>query len=379
MTMNKKMRDIIAEMRSLQDQAEKYRRAGDTGNMNTILDEIENLQSAYSTEKAIFALERENVPDNAPEGENKATGFNVIAKMISRQTLTDAENALLTVGENGEGYLIPEDVDLQIREARKSYTALKEYVTVYPTSMLSGTAVYDSDDDEDLDSFEDGNEITAATDPKFTQKKWQIGFYGKTIPISNILQGAEQAGLMAYINRWFIRKAVRTENKAIITALKKGKSAVKIKGMAGLKEQINTKIDDDYLTDAVILTNHTGFHMLDSEVDAVGRPMLNRDPLNPATMLFMGLPVIKVSDSLLPNVSSEAPIFIGSLKAGIAFHDYMSLQFAVSEHVYFNKNQTAMRVIEGFSVEQEFPDAYIYGLLSADGGKVVTTKTASAS
>ena len=302
-----------------------------------------------------------------------------MAKLLRKQSLTDAENALITNGTDGENYLVPEDVDLQIREARKSYQALKEYVTVYPTNALSGTAVYDTEDDDELENFSDGDEIPASDNPKFTQKKWTISFLGKTIPISNILIGAEQAGLMAYINRWFVRKAIRTENKQIITALKKDKEAVEIKGISGLKTQINTGIDSDYLIDGIILTNNTGFNMLDSETDAVGRPMLNRDPANPTQLLFNGLPIIKVSDSVLPNVSNKAPIFVGSLKAGIAFHDYMSLQFAASEHIFFNKNQTALRIIEGFTVEQEFPEAYIYGLLSADTDKAVNTKTSAAS
>lgn len=373
--MNKRMRDLLAHMKDLQAKADDYLKDGNSAELNSTLAKINDLQAAYNAEKGIFELEKDNVPDNADEkGKNKATGFEVIAKLLKKQKLSEPENALLVGGTNGEGYLVPTDVDLQIREARESYQALKELVTVYPVNALSGTAVYDSEDTEDLIAFEDGDEFGAATAPVFKQGKWNIGFYGAIMPISNILQGAEQAGLMAYINRWFVRKAVRTENKAILAALKDGKSAVEIAGLAGLKEQINTGIEDDYLIDGVILTNHTGFQMLDGEVDAVGRPMLNHDPLNPARMLYMGLPVIKVSDKLLPNESGKAPIFIGSLKAGISFYDYMSLQFAVSEHVFFSKNQTALRVIEGFAIEQEFADAYIYGLLSADTGKVVKTK-----
>ena len=377
--MNKRMRELLALMREQQNKADEYLKAGDSVNLNNTLEYISELQAAYSSEKAVFELEKNGIP-KAKDGEsteNKLSGFDIFAKMLQKKPLTEAENALITGGASGEDYIVPEDVDLSIREARRSYISLKDQVTVYPTTTLSGSRVYDTEDSEDLTAFDDGDDIGAASNPKFTQKKWTIGFYGKTFPISNILLGAEKAGLMAYINRWFIRKAIRTENKAIITALKKGKSAVDIAGLAGLKEQINTKIEDDYLIDGVILTNHTGFQMLDGETDAVGRPMLTRDPYNPTERRYMGLPVIRVSDSLLPNESSKAPIFIGSLKAGICFFEYTSLQFAVSEHILFNKNQTALRIIEGFDVEQEFPEAYIYGLLSADTGKVVKTKAES--
>lgn len=378
--MNKRMKDLLAQMKDMQAKADEYLNDGNSEELNKTLAKIQDLQAAYNAEKAVFELEKDNIPDNAdnPDAENKADGFKVIAKILKKQSLSEPENALITgdTDTTGTAYLVPEDVDLKIREARKSYQSLKELVTVYPVNTLSGTAVYDSEDTADLIAFDDGDEIGAATEPKFTQGKWNIGFHGAIMPISNILQGAEQAGLMAYINRWFVRKAIRTENKAILTAMTENKEAVEISGLAGLKEQINTGIEDDYLIDGVILTNHTGFQMLDGEVDASGRPMLNRDPLNPAKLMYMGLPVIKVSDKLLENVGGKAPIFIGSLKAGISFYDYMSLQFAVSEHMFFNKNQTALRVIEGFTVKQEFGDAYIYGLLSADTGKVVKTKAA---
>lgn len=375
--MNKRMRDLLAQMKDLQAKADGYLNEGNSEELNKTLAKIQDLQAAYNAEKGIFELEKDNVPDNVEGGkpENKADGFEVIAKILKKQTLSEPENAMIAGDTtSGTAYLVPEDVDLKIREARKSYQSLKELVTVYPVNTLSGTAVYDSEDTADLIAFDDGDEIGDATEPKFTQGKWNIGFFGAIMPISNILKGAEQAGLMAYINRWFVRKAIRTENKAILTAMTTDKEAVEISGLAGLKEQINTGIEDDYLIDGVILTNHTGFQMLDGEVDASGRPMLTRDPLNPTKLMYMGLPVVKVSDKLLANVGGKAPIFIGSLKAGISFYDYMSLQFAVSEHMFFNKNQTALRVIEGFTVKQEFGDAYIYGLLSADTGKVVKTK-----
>ena len=374
--MNKRMRELLAQMRELQARADEHLKNGNSEELNRVLAEIENVKNTYNSEKLVFEAEKSAIPDT-PENnaENKISGFAVMAKLLAHRPLTEAEDALITSGTSGENYLVPEDVDLTIREARKSYTALKDLVTVIPTTALSGTEVFAADDTENLEDFTEGTDLTAATNPTFTKKSWSIGFHGKTMPISNILLGAEKAGLMAYINRWFVRKAIRTENAAIITALKKNKTAVQIKGVEELKKQINTAIDSEYLIDGVILTNQTGFNMLDSETDAVGRPVLQIDYQNPTQKLFKGLPVIVISDATLPNASGKAPIFIGSLKAGIVFHDYAELQFATSEHVYFNKNQTALRVIEGFSVMQEISDAYIYGQLSAADAKVVKTET----
>ena len=375
--MNKKMRDLLNQMRTLQGQADKLAEEGNKDELAKVINKITCLRESYNTEKALFEMEQSNVPDN-PEPKNKiVSGFKVIAKMLGKKGLTEAEDALIVNGEDGENYLVPEDVDNAIREARSGYQCLKDLLTVYPVSTLSGTNIYASEDDEELDAFEDGDTITDAKNPTFVPKKWTISFFGKIIPISNILRGAEKAGLMAYINRWFVRKAVRTENKKIIDKLKEGKSAVEIKGIAGIKKQINTGIESDYLVDGIILTNQTGYDMLDNETDAVGRPLLTADPKNPGVMLLKGLPVHKVSDKVLANEGNKAPIFIGSLKAGMGFYEYQHLQFAISEHVFFNKNQTGLRVIEGFDVLQEYPEAYIYGLLSADTGKTVKTEAAA--
>lgn len=373
--MNKKMREIFAKMKNLQEQAEKHLEAGNSTELNEVLAQIQDLQAAYNTEKALYEIEKSGVSGNGEAKDKDITGFSVIAKMLQKKPLTDAENAMIVGGSSGEDNLVPTDVDLTIREARKTYQSLKDYVTVYPTATLKGTNVYATATDSELTSFDDGDTLTDSASPSFATKSWAIGFYGNTFPVSNILMGAEQAGLMAYINRHFLRKAITTENKAIITALKKDKTAVAIKGLSGLRKQINTALDDSYMVDAIILTNHTGFEMLDSETDAIGRPMLNRNPVDPTDLRYMGLPVVKVSDTLLPNeTGGAAPIFFGSLKAGITFYDYMQLQFAISEHALFSKNQTAMRIIEGFTVMQEYADAYVYGKLTADDEKVVTTK-----
>ena len=47
------------------------------------------------------------------------------------------------------------------------------------------------------------------------------------------------------------------------------------------------------------------------------------------------------------------------------FIEKNGLEFASSEHVFFKKNQLALRVIEGFDVFQADADAYLYGTIKA--------------
>ena len=123
------------------------------------------------------------------------------------------------------------------------------------------------------------------------------------------------------------------------------------------------------------MTNQTGFDAMDSETDAIGRPMLAANITNPAQMTFNGVPIVVFPDAQLANVSSKAPIFYGSLKAGAYYIEKMGLEFAVSEHALFGKNQTALRVIEGFDVIQADANAYIYGTYEAADQKTVKTES----
>lgn len=160
--------------------------------------------------------------------------------------------------------------------------------------------------------------------------------------------------------------------------MKDGKTVKAIKGLDELKSSINKDLDPSALIGAVIVTNQTGFDIMDSEKDAVGRPILKEDYANPTQKLFQGLPVVVFPDSQLPNVKTgQAPIFYGNLKAGCYFIDKKGYQFATSTEYKFNMNMTTMRVIESYDVIQADSTAYIYGTLTAAEGKVVTTKAAA--
>lgn len=362
--MNKKMREILNRIKDMTAQARLEQDKGNIEKASEILDSIKSLRTEYENEKALYEEEKGNVnPEKAAE--NKADGFAVMAKMSLKKPLTDAENALVTGGASGENYLVPEDVDTTIRELRKSYVSAKDYVTVIPTSSLSGSMVYEKGTPSGLDNFTDGDDLSEEDGVSFETKKWAIKFFGKIFPVSNILLGSEKAGLVAYLNRWFVKNAIISENTEIFTALKKGKTAKEYKGLTALSSAVNKDLDPSALIGGVIITNQSGFDIMDSEVDAVGRPMLTKDLANPTQKRFKGLNIIVFPDAQLPNETKGSPIFVGDIKSGITMISKQGLEFDTSEHVFFKKNQNAMRVIEGFDVFQADGDAYLYGTLAA--------------
>ena len=94
--------------------------------------------------------------------------------------------------------------------------------------------------------------------------------------------------------------------------------------------------------------------------------MLQENPANRTQKLFQGLPIKVFPDAQQPNIDgTHFPMIYGATKAGATLVEHQSLQFTLSEHYLFNKNQNCLRVIEGIDVMSTDTSAYIYGSFSA--------------
>lgn len=373
--MNKRMRELQALITQKSAEATSLT-AGENKDITkaqAILDEIKELQKELECLADLEKVNKGKVPaDPVPGSEKKTNGFNLIAKLLHRKSLDEVEKDALITGTNsaaGETYLVPDDVRAEINELRKTYISAKSLVTVETTDSLAGSVTYEAGAPVGLADFDDGDAIAEETGVKFVLKKFTIAWKGKLIPISRVLLGAAKASLMNYLNRWFVRNAVITENKKIFDTLKAGYNSGTPKAVAGwkaLKKSITVDLDPSCLINGVIATNQSGFACLDAEEDADGRPVLQSNPANPTEKLFQGLRVEVYPDAQLPNIdSTNFPMIYGDTKAGATFVEHQNLEFTVSEHFLFNKNQNCLRVIEGFDVMSTDTSAYIYGSFSA--------------
>lgn len=368
--MNKRMKELLNEIEAKRTLAKTMVEEKKLGEAKALADEMDNLMLEYDLEKRLFESEKqkivEDIDERTLETQKTVDGFIALAKHLKRQPLSDSEKALLGIGgKNGESNLIPEDVRLEINELRKTYNPAKDLLNVVTTDTLSGSFNYEAGDVTGLSDITDGQAIGTG-DVKFKPVKFTIKFKGKIIPISNILIGAERASLLQYIDRWFVKNAIVSENKDIFTVLKKT-DTVKCVGWKALKKEANL-LDPACKHDGVIVTSLTGFATLDEEEDKNGRPMLQENPANPTQKLFQGMPVYAFSDEELPQLAEgHFPIFMGSLKAGATFVEYQDLEFASSSDYLFNLNQTALRVIEGYDVIKGDEGAYKYIDFAATG------------
>lgn len=336
---------------------------------------IEKAEAVIAEKCRYGATDPASVPFEPQNPEKKLSGLDIMRKMLRREKLSEKEadqvQKALVSGDNaaaGENYLVPADVQTEIRENRKSYVSAKELVNVVSVTELTGSTNYEAGTPSGLTAFDDGDDIDEEEAVSFVKKPWTIKFYGKLIPVSRILSRVSK-GLMAYLNRWFVKNAIISENSAIFTALKNGYNSGTPKAVAGwkaLKTSITVDLDPSCLIDGVIATNQSGFACLDAEVDANGRPVLQPNPAHPTEKIFQGMPVKVYPDAQLANIDdTHFPIIYGDTKAGADFMEFDALTFNTSEHYLFGKNQICMKVVEGFDVVSTDTSAYIYGSFSA--------------
>ncbi|AUN12759.1 phage major capsid protein [Paraclostridium sordellii] len=346
------------------------------------MEEIKELKDAIAVQEV---LDQEEIEIMKAKAKNASTGLtqdatkenaNAIRAMIKKVTgkqLTEAENALILpstsnpTGEHGESYILPQDIRTLISKKIRQYKSLRDVLGYMPASALTGSfPIEDFETVTGLVDFTDGEEGTDDKEIKFKNIKYSLVEKAAFIKLSNTLLNLTDNALINYIVEVFSKKAVITENQMGIAALKKGKKAKALADWKALKSSINKDLDPAVLFGTVIVTNQDGFDVLDSALDANGRPILETNPANPTQSKFKGYIVEQFSNSLLPSVENKAPIFYGNLAEGVKFVDLDGqVAFATSSEAGFMSNTTIARLIEFIDVVQcdSSDKCYCYGEL----------------
>lgn len=370
--------ELKAKLVEIKAAADKLEKAEDIKNS---IENIQNLkaqielvemQEADEAKEVQNKIDNKKVEDNKMEVTNKTKeNANAIRAMIKKtlgKHLTDVENALLIpasgTGENGEGYILPEEVTTLITKLVRQYKSLSSVLGTMPVSTLTGSfPVENFDTVSELVDFADGTPIDDITDIKFKNVSFSLKEKAGFIALSNTLLGMTDNDLIAYVAEIFAKKKVATENKMGLATLKSNKTAKSIADWKALKKSINKDLDPATKANLVIVTNQDGFDTLDSALDSEGRPVLQPDPTQPTRMLFMGYPVEVFSNTLMPTVSTKAPIFYGDLKDTVKFATNGQYAFATDKSVGFLKNVTVARIIAYLDcIQVDSSDkGYVYG------------------
>jgi len=374
--MSREMRELLAQLTKTKEDAKNL-----VSREGVTKEEIEAKTAEIATINAKIAVLEAVEEEKSPEGgtpldignTNKSMNSIEIVAAFLRGDRSSEEIVNLTSSdtENGVSLIIPIDIQTQITELRRQYKSMKELIGRYPTKTLSGK--YPVEDistlTELIDFDDDGTDINSETGPKFTAVEYTIKHKGGLLPVSNILKSVEAGNLIPYISRWFNKKAIRTENKDIFTKLKAGKTPKPVTSLDGFKEAINKDLDPIF-ADGIVVTNQDGFNWLDTLKDTDGKYVLQPDPTDKTKKVLFGrFSVNTFSNTELPSATGGvAPFFIGDLKEAADFVELTKgIMLASSEHAGFTKNQTLMRVIEGYDITLKDSGAYLYLTVDIDG------------
>lgn len=228
------------------------------------------------------------------------------------------------VGSDG-GFLVPLDVETRILEIAKELPNLAQYVNIETVSVNAGIRTLEADSArKPFPLVGEMASIGKTAQPRFKQLSYTCGKYGDRLPISNELL-ADATNFVEYVSRWFAQRYVATQDGLIrdlldtltFTAFTGTTDAAIVKEVNRVLNKGLSKADSKA---AVILTNQSGYDVLDNLADGNGRPFLKPDLSGDFTH-YKGRRCDFYDDDLFANHEegdvSYAPLFIGNLRSAI--------------------------------------------------------------
>ncbi|HEY5576213.1 MAG TPA: phage major capsid protein [Clostridiaceae bacterium] len=372
--MTKELRIIFEALNGKKDQVKALLAENKVVDAEAMMDEVRNLQKKADLQTEIDAQAALELPVELPKAkENKIEYKDVFFKAFKGKKLTEEEASLLntqaalssTSGTDG-GFIIPQDIQTRIMELKRDLPLLENYVNVEPVSTLTGSRVIEKYADiVPFATFAEGSDVPAASTPQFLPIAYTIVDKGGILPVPNNLMNDTDQNLMAYLEKWLLRKSIATRNAMIVAKLKT-LSPVPIVDFDGIKKAINVTLDPMLAAGAIVATNQDGFNYLDTLKDGDGEYVLKSDVTVASGKLLAGKPVVVVTNKQLPTVATLAPIFMGDLKEFCTIFDRQQMSVLATQFggTSFQNNRTDIRAIVRDDIEIADSSAVVYGQIT---------------
>ncbi len=413
--MNKKMREIKAQIEVLHEEATKLFEAKDLTGAENKIAEIENLEKEYKIAERLFKNEKDDVTDevvNKVKTVNKVKNFADNIKKI-RNSMNEG------TGTDG-GYTVPEDVSTDIEHLREAKFSLEQLVSVETVSTMSGKRTYKKRSSQTgFSKVGEGASIGTKATPQFDRISYTIDKYAGIFPVTNELFEDSDANIYNELTTWIADESRVTRNKLILEQIKT-KAETELKGLDGIKNVLNVKLGQAFKGTSAIVTNDDGLQYLDTLKDNDGNYLLQASASDPMKMvLTAGASVIPVR--VIPNAdlmsentyaitedttvdasktyytksgesyivvdeptgnpktakyyevtSAKLPFIIGDLKEGIKLFDRKKINImtsntaAAGELNAFEEDLTLFRAIEREDVVVRDKNAFVNGYINVD-------------
>ena len=244
-------------------------------------------------------------------------GGEVYAPLRNALTIAGGDPA----GEDG-GFLVPSDISTRINEVRRTVISLADLVNVENVTAPTGARPFDTTPTKGFTKINaELGAIPEDDQPVFGQIPYTTDTYGILIPISMQLVNDNDANLLEYLARWLGKKQVITENAIILAKLNTLQgTAVTGSLFDAIKTALNVTLDPAIAMNAKILTNQTGFNLMDLQKDQSQNYIMQDDVTMRTGMTFASDQIVRQGDRFMPNdQSTGTPFYIGD------FSQFMTL------------------------------------------------------
>lgn len=291
------------------------------------------------------------------------------AAIMDMMTEADDEGGL-----SDGGFTVPQDIQTDIVELRRTDNELQQLINVEPVQTLSGSRVIEVDAEHTpWDDVDEGAEFGEEETPEFRQIKYKIKKKGGILKTTRELLQDTAVNILAYLNKWIAKKSRATRNAAIIAKLKEitaGKEVV-LATFDDFKDVFNVKLDASIAASSIVLTNQSGFNYLDKLKDKDGNYIIQPDVTDKTKRLLFGVyPIHVVSNKTLKNVTTERevkyPVYMGDLKEAITLFDREKITVELSTEAgdLWAKDLTGIKVRDRFDVQAVDESAVIAGTIT---------------
>lgn len=292
------------------------------------------------------------------------------AAIMDMMTEADADEDGISDG----GFTVPQDIQTDIIELRRSDNELQQFVNVEPVQTLSGSRVIEVDAEHTpWDDVDEGAEFGEEETPEFRQIKYKVKKKGGILKTTRELLQDTAVNILAYLNKWIAKKSRATRNAAILAKLKEitaGKEVV-LATFDDFKDVFNVKLDSSIAASSIVLTNQSGFNFLDKLKDKDGNYIIQPDVTDKSKCLLFGVyPIHVVSNKTLKNTVTETemkyPVFMGDLKEAITLFDREKITVELSTEAgdLWAKDLTGIKVRDRFDVQAVDESAVIAGVIT---------------
>ena len=267
----------------------------------------------------------------APKGENEIMTEKTVVKPENEETkaqkeVRSFEDYIKSHGEVRSGLttagaqaVIPNEVVAPVFEGANAKQNLAEMATVKQVSTGSGKYPISISNPTKFLATKEELAAIPDVDASVNDVPFEAKTYAGKIYLSNELVDDSAIDIKQEVQSQLQQLVLNTDNHNVI-ALLQTLTSESADGVDGLKKIKNTEIDPAVLGSdgSVVVTNQDGYNYLDTLKDNEGRYLLTEDVAAVSGKALFGLPVMVVSNAVLPDVSGQFPVFMGNLPQAIA-------------------------------------------------------------